>query len=146
MKGSPELGGPFVSSHLTLVHNRFLAERGPHPPQCAHWGTFPPGEGSGNAVQFCKVVPPKKAFPWGKVAAKRTDEGCVAGSSPPCTNVPTHPTEAPIQSIWRSQTPFVHILNKFSTFFARSRKSGWTFFARLRTMGLAQQRGRTHDP
>ena len=59
----------------TLVHDRFLAERGPHPPQCAHWGTFPPGEGSGNAVQFCRVVPPKKPSPGGKVAAKQTNEG-----------------------------------------------------------------------
>ena len=59
-----------------MVHGGVLAGGGPHPPQCAHWGTFPLGEGSVDAVQLCRVVPPEKAFPGGgKVDAKRTDEG-----------------------------------------------------------------------
>ena len=49
-----------------LVHGGVLAGGGPHPPQCAHWGTFPLGEGSVDAVQLCRVVPPEKAFPGGE--------------------------------------------------------------------------------
>ena len=30
----------------------------PHPPQCAHWGTFPPGEGiARQASQHFKIIP-----------------------------------------------------------------------------------------
>ena len=35
--------------------------------------TFPPGEGSAYAVQLCKVVPPKKAFPEGE-GGREADE------------------------------------------------------------------------
>ena len=40
----------------------------------------------------------KKPSPGGKVAAKQTNEGCVAGSSPPCTNVRWLDTKGPPNS------------------------------------------------
>ena len=162
MKGSPELGGPFVSYGVwlrqmdlirgparygvALVHYGLLSVGSPH--SSASQPPSPQGKAflGGTTLQNCTALP--EPSPGGKVppCAHWGGGGPRSARNRSCTNVPTHPTEAPIQSIWRSQTPFVHILNKFSTFFARSRKSGWTFFARLRTMRLAQQRGRTHDP
>ena len=31
--------------HFIWVHSSFHCIAIPHPPQCAHWGTFPSGEG-----------------------------------------------------------------------------------------------------
>ena len=50
---------------VALVHDGVLARRRPHPTRLRR-PTFPPGEGSVNAVQLCRVVPPKKAFPEGE--------------------------------------------------------------------------------
>ena len=50
---------------VALVHDGVLARRRPHPTRLRR-PTFPLGEGSVDAVQFCGVVPLMKAFPWGE--------------------------------------------------------------------------------
>ena len=67
--------GASVGCVGTLVHDRFRAERGPHPPQCAHWGTFPQGKALVTQYNFAGWYHLKKPSPGGKVAAKQTNEG-----------------------------------------------------------------------
>ena len=37
------------------VHSSFHCIAIPHPPQCAHWGTFPSGEGISDAHHIAKL-------------------------------------------------------------------------------------------
>ena len=47
-KGRERNGGRTdIGIGLLRCTTRRIAARIPHPPQCAHWGTFPPGEGIG---------------------------------------------------------------------------------------------------
>ena len=50
---------------VAFVHDRFRSVGDPHPTRLRR-PTFPPGEGSVNAVQLCRAVPPEKAFPEGE--------------------------------------------------------------------------------
>ena len=58
--------GASVGCVGTLVHNRFRAERGPHPPQ---------GKALVTQYNFAGWYHLKKPSPGGKVAAKQTNEG-----------------------------------------------------------------------
>ena len=99
-----------LDSGRSLVRYTYLkiSARIPHPPQCAHWGTFPPGEGirrgrwpaaafnfPPSADRFSQVFPAqpgKGAGNWGQAPCRRRDRR--RGSSPAPPDLRPRPADA----------------------------------------------------
>ena len=62
-----------ISFHMriTMVQSKAMDFAVPLPPQCAHWGTFPPGEGIGRGYSTPRRYSPLVQAPGSKGAGFR---------------------------------------------------------------------------
>ena len=51
-----DAGGNLTITHLLQAYCVLQLHASPHPPQCAHWGTFPPGEGLRLRRYICPIT------------------------------------------------------------------------------------------